>query len=1122
MDPDNSKEAFELLIASHSDDATKLTAIEAQLSALQAPWAGPMRLRVINLKRSLNIAGRSGAESTSATTKKPAWGIPFGLPLPDGRPLFGYRLSSGAFATIETHLRDLAGTTGFVRPQDSALFVIWAADWFRRSFKGGLRRWSDIEERLGIEQTQSDWRALTDRGLRIWQLSPLRLHGATHRLLNLARQGGFPVAALEEDAGGWAACFLERLVGVLLSASDPSIDTAFSHARTLVGLVPAGWQCDDFLAVSADLALAVVLLRREAEAGGAIAGLPHSIWLDANLPDWRDRLPLVIDSEAGRRLVDGLMKAVAIKGGGEAIRIGRLLERIDGHWEQRSRFELNGCLKSADLVGLDVGWSRLRMFACAELARYVPGELAIVEPSDDGVWASIATQALESASVPFDVAAEVELRGGGERLGPTLLLGQGAPVSGPLLVCRRTDETVEAAADKLELIGTASGKYRADPLHVVVPSGWTLEAHDEGETVEAIESLFDDRRLWRVEGGALVKSPEGDGYRLLAGQALEERDALALSGQSPSHCVSKLAIPLLLGPPTLFVRERARERTPRSEEAWWRPQGTRDWRPFVGFDGLGACEFAWRDRSTGLIRDRKTAIILPRAFQLTVRGAGDQAELAVFGWPGEVVVRPGFRTDDNRWRLRTRGANEARAAIMLTGAGAAPFQIDAQLPHQAWIVDWSGIPLPARKRIALADIHMLVARADGRCELMAQLIDRKGVRIPQGEIRWTFEQELPLNGIRDDLAALLRPFADIDAEVELNFNDAQEDYWYVREFDAALAGEPRGLVPTRAIVEEAAHLFGRALHQPARECDLGAYGLVEQINHRPIEVMDLRGGWLLYLRAGGRVLTRPYLHYGHPIARPPFTPLGRMMAIHVADERRVALEELCAEVEAGGPRGNAILREIVELVVGLNGLPPATFDVLGAIAIRPLLAARLMFEAGDQEISAVGALAGGLPLAWPLIPRRLWERAAELRFEAIMEALPEALADRLTLAAGAIAAARARIAAAEPAASELLGLSNPGHSVREAAQAFMQRAYDRAETFSSSPFRPRFAGRLPAWPFSERCWRALDAPCAAALAAIETIQLDDEQLRCVKDVARRHPRYFEQAFPAMLMEASIG
>jgi hypothetical protein len=85
--------------------------------------------------------------------------------------------------------------------------------------------------------------------------------------------------------------------------------------------------------VSADLALAVVGLRRTAEAGGAVAGLPPSVWLDLNCPDWRDSLPVVVDGASGRRLIDGLMKAMAIKGGSGAVRASRLLEKVGGAWQ---------------------------------------------------------------------------------------------------------------------------------------------------------------------------------------------------------------------------------------------------------------------------------------------------------------------------------------------------------------------------------------------------------------------------------------------------------------------------------------------------------------------------------------------------------------------------------------------------------------------------------------------------------------------------------------------------------------------------------------------------------------------------------------------------------------------
>lgn len=433
-----------------------------------------------------------------------------------------------------------------------------------------------------------------------------------------------------------------------------------------------------------------------------------------------------------------------------------------------------------------------------------------------------------------------------------------------------------------------------------------------------------------------------------------------------------------------------------------------------------------------------------------------------------------------------------------------------------------GTPLPERNRVAFAQFQSFVARAHGRCTLMAELHDRENHRVPEAEACWIFEDELPLNTIREDLAALLRPAGDLDATIKVSFNDNYQLSWNACEFDVHLASEPRGLVPIPAVIDDGARVAGRAIGDPVRERDFGQYALAGQPNHRPITLPSVEGCWLIYLRNGERVLTRPYLYLGQSLGPLPSGKLGRAMAIADRKARMSALESFCDEAESDGERGSAGVHEIIELASRLDGLPPSTFDVFHLLPSRPLLAARLLFEAGEQEVPALVALDAGLPFAWPLIAKCHWDRAAKMRFNVLLGALPDTLPDRLALAAEAIGKSRGRIAALVPMTAPLLNQPSPNVPISEAAQIFMQRASDRAEALSGSPFRPGLEDFLPAWEFDAHFWRALDAPCAAARAAREELTLSEAQIRCVKDVARRYPRYFLDAFAAILKGAPLG
>ena len=113
----------------------------------------------------------------------------------------------------------------------------------------------------------------------------------------------------------------------------------------------------------------------------------------------------------------------------------------------------------------------------------MPGELAVVEAGEDDEWIAVANGKTQRAvDVPLGVPVEVELRGNGQRIRPPFLIANGAVVSSPILVCYNANEDNLELPKQLLLTGTASGKYRPNPLFAFVPKGWIVEASATNET----------------------------------------------------------------------------------------------------------------------------------------------------------------------------------------------------------------------------------------------------------------------------------------------------------------------------------------------------------------------------------------------------------------------------------------------------------------------------------------------------------------------------------------------------------------------------------------------------------------------------------------------------------------
>lgn len=703
-------------IEAAKDDADELGRIAEELKALEDQASARLRMKAVS--RRFVLLRAAGAFRQAPTRAVPQWLADLGLPPIDGRALYRYRLSDEGFEALQALL--VARSAGLMFSPDKTLcaqFVLWAAEWFRRCYDGTGQRWDALGAPLGLRGSWTNFRRVADIGLSHWGIGKLQINGTHYRLAAIARQGGFPLAAVDGVGAGWAPRFLERLVGLLLGEPDLTLDAAEAIAATLMQLVPQTWRNQEIRIVSAELACEVVRLRRLVASEGAPENALISEWLDGRHPDWRDQLPIGVGSAAGRALIDGLMKTTVLKGGSGAVRVKRMLTIEASRRREWIELKLTGTLNDARggaiLTSLSHEWSRLRLFPSGEFARHVSGELATADPGDDAEWIARPTGGRTRFAVPGSVEIATELRGAGQRVGEPFILPGGEPLSAGARIYQQERSTIEGPAE-FTLLGTGSGGYLPDRLHVDMPAAWTCAPHGEGASASVFPGGdLSGRTMWIVEVGAIVQSTQGDRYLIRAGQKGDQRDTLVLIGDVVPNCAPVLRhLPVYVGVPRIQHSEGRRERSPGYTESWWRPRGESKWRLAPDTASPGVCEFAWRDGGTGHVRDRREAIVLPREFKIERRRFGDWLELTVVGWPGRVEVDGGNKAAGGGWRFSMRGNARSKCTIRLLDAGAESIEIEVPLPHQAWLDHWTNGPVPRGGRISLSTLNHHVARSD--------------------------------------------------------------------------------------------------------------------------------------------------------------------------------------------------------------------------------------------------------------------------------------------------------------------------------------------------------------------------------------------------------------------------
>lgn len=1114
----------------------ELALIDDAIAQIGEDWSGPLRFRIGLRKLALRKAtgqgatrgnssasngSKAGAASRPATRPAPshAFAAAYGLPIPDGRRLHAYRLTADAFAALQREIERTREIKSLLDGYRAGYFVLWASEWFRRCWQGGARRWEDLTDALQLpplgQSDQTALREVTQKGLEQWA-RPIFVDGNKHYLATLAREGGFPAHAVADGAKGWASQALGAIIGSLMGNPASGEEDALVLARAQKSRMPQVFCDDDFAQLCADLALAIVEIRREAEPQASAANLPLTAWLGLHRSNWREALPISTTDAAADALVEMLMQIQAVRG--NLVGVERMLMlQPNGIWAEAMRMTLDGAISGGPIDQVDVGFGRLRAFAAGGMARYITGELGLFEPPVDGEKEWHARSARPSRGVlrlPFDLPVQLDLRTGDQILSRIELPG-GKPRRGQLLVLSLDEGSAEEPR-VLRVVGSGSGRYRAEQVYLRIPSGWTVENEEDG-TVELIgdgqDSLQGATTLWSVVGGAKIFDVTGDCYRILCRQPADIAHRLELFGDTVKWAELSGPVDLYLGSPKVSCNG--------GGDLVWRAIGTRNWRSLIANLPVGHYELGWR--RDGEMLDRRRIAVLPSTAKLVRAFDGKTASFSLSGFfPASIkpqVDGPVSPTaNGTQWSARSGAPSVRRFKAEIQWRDAPSLEVEVAFPGEASITRWNGKVLPNRTLLTLDDFRDLVARDDGQIELLAELRD-PGSR-ERAEMSWTFREELPLTAIAADVASLLLP-AKLDAEVVLDMNNGINTTWHVRKFPLTLNPEGAGFVASAAITDGGVEICGRALANPLEERCFGPYTLLSDANHRPASLPeDLTGDWLIFLRAGKRVLTRPRYQPCKELAEPSGLLGIAMASPHSALD--AALDDLLDHTAKSDTLVEPRLDELLRLTTSLRGLPPETFRVFELLSGHPTTLARLAFAANETQRDEIIGLAQALPFAWYLLPKEAWNAARGTLFATVQVQL-EALGDKASeYALQTIELTTKALVEHEPLLAAVLCPSRYAEPIGEIAMRFLQRgAIDRVRGPSWGRYRQIDGLALPSrfLDFNSCVLDVLDAPCAAAGAVLGQWSPTPAQVRHIKLAARSFPTWFSEAFAASLAGA---
>ncbi|ARU31768.1 hypothetical protein CAP31_08795 [Sulfuriferula sp. AH1] len=309
----------------------------------------------------------------------------YGLNQPDGRMLYGYRLTDDEYLSLKDTLAFASefGQLGEVARKIRsfpALFVLYAAEWWRREYQGGAWEWAPIIGSFGGDATQLATNARTEcvqQGFAYWGHRP---SGEGKKFFGAAvAQGGLPLKFIGNGGGKLASIMASALRSATRFHWDES--QIAQDVADRADELPGSLHKPEIYALIAQMVRAVLELKKEFQLTGETD--PIAI-LNKRDPQWRERFPLQLEDVAAEALLTGLVKEAAqqvVVSSSSMFAVERFLKPIaEGRYELMSSLHCPTTVHVENLVHL------FRLHTNEDLPRYfsIDAQVGEREPFADG------------------------------------------------------------------------------------------------------------------------------------------------------------------------------------------------------------------------------------------------------------------------------------------------------------------------------------------------------------------------------------------------------------------------------------------------------------------------------------------------------------------------------------------------------------------------------------------------------------------------------------------------------------------------------------------------------------------------------------------------------------------
>lgn len=472
---------------------------------------------------------------------------------PDGRPLFAYHSSLGEFEELGAMLSKCMDSR-YTQPLFSLgtgnAFVLYGAEWWRRHYAGGPWKWELIIDSLGWQNVEQKHLAvLAVEGLTYWCRDVVRTAVGNAYLTTIVLEGGIPLLLLQQQGASFTR-YLKAVIGEHAKWVGAGM-SAYAHAISCQRVLTAkSLRREQVFRLAATIVEVVYELSRDLESR------THPFEeLSRRHPDWQKRLPMAVEDESARVLIDALLKEAQRKRSSryEKFVINRYLTLADGVWVQRARLEMPDTIPVeviAEQLSMKSDNLPSRMEVVARTSRFtmkVASLMRIQRELDEYVVSFYRSNNM-MVDVSFNENIRCSLQAAGQSLGDYRADGADqVDIDLPL---------VFVADDALDwrLVGAGSLSTRVGKVRLLVPQSSEIEGDasriEDGNSYRG--EVISSKLVYDVAGDVIVQLEDGFTCKIRIGADRESNTFYSLSGNRVA-ALEQSGTPVYTGMPALTV-----------------------------------------------------------------------------------------------------------------------------------------------------------------------------------------------------------------------------------------------------------------------------------------------------------------------------------------------------------------------------------------------------------------------------------------------------------------------------------------------------------------------------------------------------------------------------------------